>query len=110
MSSPIKSTREKYLNNPTLFKSLIWDYNLSPQQFFDIVDNKNVLEKFNQDWAIGRVLENVNYYDALDLINPLVLLKRWDFIRDRIFNKEIKKGYDYILRRNSSLLSGGEGS
>lgn len=90
--------RKKY-GDEGLFKSLVWDYKMSPQEFFDILDNKRALGNFNQDWAIGRVLENTNYYDAVNLVEPALIKQRWGNVKGRIFNKEIKHGYEYVLQR-----------
>lgn len=82
-------------------KQLIWDYKISPSEFLKILSGKNGKEWPDQDWAITRVLEHMNYYDAKTLISIDLLAKRWRFIKPKVFSKAIKNGYEFILRRHS---------
>ena len=82
-----------------LFKQLIWDYNLTPDEFEDILHGEKVLGNMNQNWAIVRVLENLNYYDAMSLISLDTLRNNWIEIRKRLFNNSIKNGYEFLLQR-----------
>ena len=84
-----------------MFGNLVWDYKMLPQEFFDILENKRVLGNFNQDWAIGRVLEHTNYYDAMGLVSLPTLHARWSSVESRIFNKELAHGYNYLLQRQA---------
>ncbi|MEK7472599.1 MAG: hypothetical protein AAB625_01030 [Patescibacteria group bacterium] len=49
-----------------LFKQLVWDYNLTQDEFEEILVGKKVLGNMNKSWAITRILENLNYYDAMN--------------------------------------------
>lgn len=57
------------------YKQLVWDYNLTKSEFEEILKGKKVVGNFDQNWAIVRVLENLNYYDAMKLIP--ILSDRW---------------------------------
>lgn len=65
------------------------------------MENKRVLGNFNQDWAIGRVLEHTNYYDAMNLVSLPTLREHWSTVKTRIFNKELAHGYEYLLQRQT---------
>lgn len=65
------------------------------------MENKRVLGNFNQDWAIGRVLEHTNYYDAMELVSLPTLQERWSSVKRRIFSKELVHGYNYLLQRQA---------
>ena len=81
------------------YKQLVWDYNLSFDEFKTILSGEKKIGTFDQDWAISRVLENLNYYDAMDLIPYDILKSRWNYIKVKLFNKSIKSGYEFLLQR-----------
>lgn len=81
------------------YKNLVWDYNLDQNDFEKILDGKLKKGSFDQVWAIKRVLENLNFYDAMKIVPKQLFVKNWKLIRSKIFNKSIIKGYDYLLHR-----------
>lgn len=88
------------------FNQLVWDYQLSPEQFFAILEGKTKTGVFDQNWAIGRVLENLNYYEALALVPRETLAKNWSVVKPKIFNKSIRDGYEYVLQRQALSPTG----
>jgi len=88
------------------YKQLVWDYDLSPDDFTKILSGKKEIGTFNQDWAISRVLENLNYYDAMTLVPYATLKNRWDYIKGKLFNKAIKNGYEFLLQRYPVSIAG----
>ena len=88
------------------FKQLVWDYNLSMNDFKTILLGEKKIGSFDQDWAISRVLENLNYYDAMDLVPYEVLKNRWGQVKGKIFNKSIKDGYEFLLQRYPISIAG----
>lgn len=85
--------------NDDTYKKVVWDYNLPKSDFQAILDGKRKVGKFDQAWAVARVLENLNYYDALDLVSVEQIKKNWQNIEPRLFNQSIKDGYGFLLRR-----------
>ena len=83
------------------FNQLVWDYNLNPSQFKNILTGKKEEGWFTQEWAIARVLERLNYYDALKLIDLKFLKQNWLKVKPKIFNKTKKEGYEYILQKQA---------
>lgn len=90
----------------SLYKQLVWDYNLTESQFEDILQGKNTLGKFDQPWAIARVLENLHYYDAIFLVPFASLAKNWDNVKSKIFIKGIRDGYEFVLHRHALSSAG----
>jgi len=88
------------------YKQLVWDYDLSIDDFKRILKGDKEVGSFNQDWAISRVLENLNYYDAMDLVPYEVLKNRWGQVKGKIFNKSIKDGYEFLLQRYPVSIAG----
>ncbi|MBU1017355.1 hypothetical protein KJ678_04320 [Patescibacteria group bacterium] len=85
--------------NQSQYKQIVWDYNLKLKDFQQILAGKKKMGWLNQEWAIGRVLENLNYYEARKLISLKQLAQYWPKVKKRIYNKTIKKGYDFVLHQ-----------
>lgn len=92
--------KEKKINTEE-FKKLVWDYTLTPEVFLSILSGKKTLGWFTQEWAIARVLENLDYYRAVDLIGFATLLQHWDQVKKSIHDPALKRGYEYALRANA---------
>lgn len=86
---------------PDKFRLLVWDYDIKPQEFFALLKGKKEKGYFTKEWAIARVLENINYYDAMALVPSGELKKTWGKVKQKIFNKTIRDGYEFVLRRHS---------
>ena len=98
--------REEYMHNPDKYKQIVWDYILDSKTFFELLDGKVQKSWFDRNWATARDLENVNYYDAVNLVDIDYLKLNWSNIKRRIYNKAIKNGYDYILRKRALSITG----
>jgi len=92
--------------NQKLYKKLVWDYKISSDEFEKILDGRTKIGNFDQNWAVGRVLENLNYYDAMDLVSFKTLKNNWDNVKKRIFADSVKKGYEFVLRRQAVSATG----
>ncbi len=82
-------------------KKIIWDYNISEQDFLDYLYGKKENGWFNQEWAIIRALERLNYYELKELVPLKLLLEKWEAIKYKIWRKDIRDGIEFVLRRNS---------
>jgi len=89
----------------SLYKQLVWDYNLTQAQFEDILLGKNQLGQLDQSWAIARILENLHYYDALSLVPFATLSKNWDNVKRKLFVKGIRDGYEFVLHRHALSIA-----
>lgn len=99
--------QQTYLNDPEKFRHIVWDYSLSPKDFFGLIKNEKKMADgsaggwFSRDWAIGRVLQYAPYYDAIALVSPDTIRERWNHIAPKIFNPAIRKGYEFALRKHA---------
>ncbi|HPN32371.1 MAG TPA: hypothetical protein PKY81_15575 [bacterium] len=82
-------------------KKIIWDYNISEQDFLDYLHGKKEDGWFNQEWAIVRAIERLNYYELKEALSFDLLNEKWDKIKHKIWRKDIREGLQFILRRNS---------
>lgn len=83
------------------FKKLMWDYTLTPEEFLSILSGDKVYGWFTQEWAIARVLENLDYYRALDLVGFQTLSNKWGDVKKNIHDASLKRGYEFALRRKA---------
>ena len=94
-------TEREFIEKPDKYKNLVWEYDVPPQNFFKILSGDQENGQYNREWATARVLENVNYYDAISLIDIEYLSKSWPRIKSRLFKPDIKHGYEYLLRKRA---------
>lgn len=88
------------------YKQLVWDYNLTKSEFEEILKGKKVVGNFDQNWAIVRVLENLNYYDAMKLVPIGTLRKNWKDVQNKLFKSSIRNGYEFVLQRYPVPVAG----
>lgn len=82
-----------------IIRKLIWDYNISEVEFFEILNDKKQIECFDSKWALKRAIEGLNYYDLMKLVGIKMLVNNWDALRNKIKSASIKKGIDYVIRK-----------
>lgn len=87
--------------NIAKYKQLVWDYDLPQAEFEAILAGRKVEGSMDQDWAIARVLENLNYYDAVSLVSHDTLKEHWAGVKKKLFKDSIKRGYEFVLQRYS---------
>ena len=78
-----------------------------PQVEFEaILRGEKSLGSLDQSWAIARVLENLNYYEAMKVISLEPLKKHWTTIKRKLFKDSIIKGYEFVLQRHTVSTAG----
>ncbi|MFW5720168.1 MAG: hypothetical protein ACOCXT_04045 [Candidatus Dojkabacteria bacterium] len=89
------------------YHDVIWgDYDISRAEFEDILNGKKENGWLNQEWALRRVIENVDYYTLIESVPLELIAKHWDKIKPKIYNKQIIDGLEYILRKYPISPSG----
>jgi hypothetical protein len=86
---------------PDILRQLIWDYDMNGEDFIAILHGDKQYGWFTKAWAISRILERLNYYDAMTLISPAELAAVWEELKPKLFNQTIRNGYEFILRRHT---------
>jgi hypothetical protein len=89
-----------------IYSQLVWDYDLPQEEFEAILRGEKVLGNLDQSWAMARILENLNYYEAMKLISTELLRKNWEMVKGKLFKKSIKRGYEFILQRYPVSIAG----
>lgn len=104
----MNETQREYISNPSKYRQIIWDYKLKPKEFFNILNGKDKEDQnwLGKKWATARVLENVNYYDAMKIVDISYLRSNWDKVKSRVRNRNIKDGYSYVLQKGTLPVAG----
>ena len=92
--------------NKSIYSQLVWDYDLPQEEFEAILCGEKILGNLDQNWAMARILGNLNYYDAMKLIPLDLLRKHWELVRSKLFKDSIKKGYEFVLQRYPVSIAG----
>jgi len=98
------------LNNDTerklLEKKLLWDYDISLEQYLEYLYGREEEGWFDQDWALARAVNNLNYYELRELIPLELLAENWSKIKDKIRDPAVKNGLEFVLQRETVSSSG----
>lgn len=88
----------------------VWDYDLEPAQFLEILDGRLRKGRLDQDWAARRLLEYASYEEIVRLIGFRKLVENWPRWRGRIRSKSRLRGLDFLVKwlpeKHPELLRG----
>lgn len=81
-------------------KPILWDYEIDPLEFYQVaIGKKKMIGFFNQERALIRILEHLNWYDVVDILG-LNFLK--ENLSSDIVNKlrigGLKKRYEIVQK------------
>ena len=77
--------------------SYIWDYDISEQEFKEILAGERVIGRLNRDWAAVRLLEYAPYEEIVRLLGFASLVRDWPRWRSRIRSQSRKRGFDFLV-------------
>lgn len=75
----------------------LWDYDISEQEFREILAGERVMGRLNQDWAALRLLEYAPYEDIIRLLGFASLVQNWQRWRLRIRSQSRKRGFGFLV-------------
>ncbi len=75
----------------------LWDYDLTNNEFIEILEGRLEKGRLNQDWALIRLLEHGKYDDIIRLLGYKNLVFYWPSVRERIRIEERKRGFDFLV-------------
>lgn len=88
----------------------LWDYDLDPTQFQEILEGRLTLGRLDQDWAARRLLEYAPYEEIIRLIGFKRLVENWPRWRGKIRSKGRVRGFDFLVtwlpEKHPELLHG----
>jgi hypothetical protein len=75
----------------------LWDYDLSNQEFLDILEGKLEKGRLDQNWAITRLFEHAKYEDIIRFLGYENIMIHWPRLRDRVRSEERRRGFDFLV-------------
>lgn len=95
----MKPTKAKY----------VWDYDISQEQFDEILAGRLTRGSLDRDWAAVRVIEWAPYDEMVRLIGFRQLVKEWPRWRSRVRSEQQRRGIDFLVewlpRHHPELLT-----
>jgi len=77
--------------------SYLWDYDISEDEFKQILSGERVIGRLGQDWAALRLLEYAPYEDIVRLLGFTRLMQNWSRWRIHIRSKSRQRGFDFLV-------------
>lgn len=82
----------------SILKQALWDLNLTPEEFLAIIEGKSDRKWPERAFCAARLLESVNWFKIVKILDPRVLCEVWGKARRYVRFKEIKEGMDFACR------------
>jgi len=77
--------------------SYLWDYDISEEEFKQILSGERVIGRLGQDWAALRLLEYTPYEDIVRLLGFTRLVQNWSRWRIHIRSKSRQRGFEFLV-------------
>lgn len=89
----------------------VWDYELSQDEFDELLAGRLRRGSLDRDWAAVRLIEWASYDEMIRRIGYAALVREWPRWRDRVRSEAQRRGLDFVVewlpKRHPELLSDG---
>ncbi len=93
------SRRQLTEEQRSILSQCLWDLNLTPEEFLDILEGRLVKKWPDQAFCVARLLESVNWFKIVCIIRPEVLCSFWtEEARKKVRFKTVREGMDFACR------------
>jgi len=75
----------------------VWDYNISWEEFYALLDGSLTLGRLDRDWAAVRLIEYASYEEMIRIIGYKGLVEGWPQWRSRIRAHDQKRALDFLV-------------
>jgi hypothetical protein len=75
----------------------VWDYDLTQQQFDDLLAGRYEDGVLNRDWAAVRLIEWAPYEEMIQRIGYQALVENWSRWRRRVRSHSTRRGLDFLV-------------
>jgi hypothetical protein len=76
--------------------SLVWDYDLTEDEFTQILQGKLNRGRLNQKWAAVRLLEYGSYEEIKRLLGLEAIAANWPKWRPQVRSESRRRGFDFL--------------
>ncbi len=84
--------------NKKIISQALWDMNLTPEEFLDIIEGKSTKKWPERGFCVARLLESVNWFDIVKIIEPKKICILWKDAKKYVRSQSIQKGMDFACR------------
>jgi len=81
-----------------ILSQALWDLNLTPEEFLAIIEGRSERKWPDQAFCVARLLESVNWFDIVKIVDPMRLCLLWQDARKFVRLKSIREGMDFACR------------
>lgn len=74
----------------------VWDYDITDEQFQELLDGELVLGRLDQKWAVVRLLEYAPYGAIVRRLGFRRLIEGWSQWREHVRSQSRKRGFDFL--------------
>jgi hypothetical protein len=74
----------------------VWDYDITDEQFQQLLDGELTLGRLDQNWAVVRLLEYAPYAEIVRRLGFRRLIRGWSKWREHIRSHSRKRGFDFL--------------
>jgi hypothetical protein len=83
----------------SILRQCLWDLTLTPDEFLAILEGRLVKKWPDQSFCVARLLESVNWFKIVKIIEPERLCKFWnEETRNKVRFKPLREGMDFACR------------
>jgi hypothetical protein len=83
----------------SILRQCLWDLTLTPEDFLAILEGRLVKKWPDQAFCVARLLESVNWFDIVEIIEPRHLCSYWsESAKKKTRFKPLKEGMDFACR------------
>jgi len=83
----------------SILKQCLWDLTLTPEDFLAILEGRIVRKWPDQAFCVARLLESVNWFKIVEVIEPQRLCYFWnEDVREKVRFKPLREGMDFACR------------
>ena len=75
----------------------VWDYDISQEEFDDILAGRYTRGSLDRDWAAVRIIEWAPYEEMVRQIGFPQLVKEWPRWRSRVRSEQQRRGIDFLV-------------
>jgi hypothetical protein len=75
----------------------LWDYEITSEQFDQLLGGTLTLGRLDRDWAAVRLLEYAPYREIVQRLGFRSLVQGWPRWRSRVRSESRKRGLDFLV-------------
>lgn len=91
--------RELTEEQKSILRQCLWDLKLTPEEFLDIIEGRSSRKWPERAFCVARLLESVNWFDIVKIIEPRQFCKYWDEdVKKKVRFKPLKDGMDFACK------------